>query len=60
MNNKIFYAMLMFGDEDISWSASGYSNKELAVIEKFLKELNERISGKTIDIIDVLDDYDED
>ena len=58
MHNQIFYVSLMFGRE-LQWPANNFNTKELEVIERFLEELNEHISGEEIDMISVFDDDEE-
>ena len=58
MHNKIFYATIMFG-HDVWWPANYFNNEELEVIERFLKELNEHISGEEVDEICVFDNDEE-
>ena len=58
MHNKIFYVSLMYG-RDMWWPAKNFNSEELEIIERFLEELNEHVSGGWIDDIDVLDDDEE-
>jgi hypothetical protein len=54
--NKHFYVGTMFGEKGISWPAKNFTSKELDVIDRFLKEFNERASGCCVDCIVILDD----
>ena len=58
MHNKIFYVSLMFG-RDMWWPANNFNDEELEVIERFLEELNEHISGEEVDEISVFDNDEE-
>lgn len=53
-SDKTFYAALMFGEE-VSWSTENFTEQELRIVDKFLKELNERVGGKAIDGIHIFD-----
>lgn len=53
--DKLFYISRMYGEEGIEWSTENFNERELKVVEKFLKELNEHIAGIEVDAIAILD-----
>jgi hypothetical protein len=52
--DKIFYVIVMHEKEGIEWPATNFTDDELKVVDRFLKELNERTSDKLIDTIVIL------
>ncbi len=55
---KTFYIAEMFGTAT-SWPTTNFNDTELKVIGRFLKELNENINCKTVDVIHILDGDDD-
>lgn len=53
---KEFYVAEMYGEEGVLWSAENFTDEELAVIDRFLNELNKHASTKTIDCVVIFND----
>jgi hypothetical protein len=54
-SNKTFYIGVMFSQQSIEWSTANFTDEELKIIDKFLKELDKHASGVTIDAIAIVD-----
>jgi hypothetical protein len=57
--NKLFYIGLMFGEDGICWPTDSFTDKELEIVERFLKEFNEHAEGKSIDAVAIIDNDEE-
>ena len=59
ISDKIFYIQPMFGRDGIKWPTYNFTEKELKVIDKFLKELSDYVDGVSVDSITILDNDEE-
>lgn len=57
-DERKFYIASLYGKHSISWSTENFTSKELITIDRFLKELNNRIDGVSIESIVITDKED--